>query len=132
MDTRDRVFNERFKRHCCSESIMNMCLEDMGRDPESNKDLVKAMGAFCGGLHEGLACGALCAAVAVLWLAEEDPVKAHDKIGPEMMAWFKKQYGAWNCEDLLEGDKKRMATLCPVIMEETYIKTREMLEDIGY
>jgi hypothetical protein len=131
MDIGERIFDERLKGHCCSEQIMNMCLEDMGRDPEASRDLVKAMGAFCGGLHEGLACGTLCAALAVLWVAEEDPFKAHDELGPEMMAWFKDRFGSWDCADLLGGDDTRRMTLCPVIVEDTYLKLRDMLEDIG-
>ncbi|MDR0875675.1 MAG: C-GCAxxG-C-C family protein [Clostridiales Family XIII bacterium] len=131
MDISERIFDERLKGHCCSEQIMNLCLEDMGRDPEASRDLVKAMGAFCGGLHVGLACGTLCAALAVLWIAEDDPFTAHDKLGPEMMSWFKERFGSWNCADLLEGDDTRRLTLCPEIVEDTYLKLRDMLEDIG-
>jgi len=131
MDLKDRVFEEKLKKHCCSESIMNMALEDMGWEPEARRPLVKSMGAFCGGLHEGLACGTLCAAKAVLFLAEEDYYKAHDELGPEMMEWFRERFGTWNCADLLEGDQSRKLTLCPIIVEDTYIKLRDMLEDIG-
>jgi len=132
METKERVFEEKVvNKHCCSESIMNMALEDMGRSPEERRGLVKSMGAFCGGLHEGLACGTLCAAKAVLFLAEEDYDKAHDELGPELMLWFRERFGAWNCHELLEGDISRKATLCPIIVEETYIKLRDMLEDAG-
>ena len=132
MDTKEKVMNERLKGHCCSESIMNMGLEDIGLDPGTIQLFVKSMGAFCGGLREGLACGTLCAAVAVLCIAEEDPVKAKNETCPEMMAWFKEHFGAWNCGELLEGDDTRRMTLCPVIIEETYIKLNDMLEDMGY
>ena len=132
MDTKDRVFNEKtVNKHCCSESIMNMCLEDMGWEQEERRSLVKAMGAFCGGLHEGLACGTLCAAKAALFLAEKDYDKARDELGPELMRWFKERFGHWECADLLEGDMERKRTLCPIIIEDTYIKLRDMLEDIG-
>ena len=132
MDLKERVSDSLLKGNCCSETVMNMFLEDIGRDPGQNRDLVKSMGAFCGGLHAGLACGVLCAAVSVLWIAEQDPVKAREEIGPEMMEWFKDRFGAWNCADLLEGDESWMMTLCPIIMEDTYIKVREMLQDMGY
>ena len=131
MDIKERIFESKLKGNCCSESIMDMYLEDIGRAPEERRDLVKAMGAFCGGLHEGLACGTLCAATAVLWHAEEDSRKAHDELGPEMMAWFKERFGSWNCYELLEGDNSRKPTVCPIIIEDTYIKLRDMLEDIG-
>jgi len=131
MDTKERVFENKRKGHCCSESIMNMALEDMGWPPEERIHLVKSMGAFCGGLHEGLACGTLCAAKAVLFLAEEDYITTKEGTGAELMLWFKERFGAWDCSDLLEGDMGRKLTLCPIIIEDTYKKLHEILEDIG-
>ena len=132
MDIKDRVFDEKVnKKHCCSQAIVNMALTDMGAEDEVRAGLAKAMGAFCGGLHEGLACGALCGAKAALFFAEEDYDKAHDELGPELMEWFKERFGAWNCDELLDGDQGRRLTLCPIIIEETYMKLYEMLEDMG-
>ena len=131
MEIMDRVLDEKLRGHCCSESIMNMALEDMGRSEAERRDVVRAMGAYCGGLREGLACGAICAAKAVLFVAEEDYEKVHDEYGPEMMKWFKERFGAWNCAELLAGDLSRKQTLCPTIVAETYIKLYDMLEDIG-
>ena len=131
MDTKDRVFEGRLKGFCCSENIMNMFLEDMGRPEDERRDLVKAMGAFCSGLHEGLACGTLCAAKAALFIAAEDRNIAREELGPEMMEWFRERFGSWDCADILEGDDTRRQTLCPIIVEDTYIKLRDMLEDAG-
>jgi len=131
MDTNERVLNNKLNGYCCSESITQMALEDMGWEPEDQEPMIKAMGAFCGGLHEGLACGALCAAKAALFLAAEDHDEAKNELGPELMSWFKERFGAWDCADLLEGDQERKLTLCPSIIEETYTKLYDMLEDIG-
>jgi len=131
METKERVLENKLMGYCCSQSIMNMCLEDMGWEPEERLPLIKAMGAYCGGLHEGLACGTLCAAKAVLFLAEEDYIAVKEGSGAEIMLWFKERFGHWNCADLLEGEMERKKTLCPVIIEDTYIKLRDMLEDIG-
>jgi len=131
MDTKERVFEGKLKGYCCSENIMNMYLEDTGRPPEERRDLIKAMGAYCGGLHEGLACGTLCAASSVLFLAEEDFDKARDELRPELMEWFKERFGSWNCHEILEGDYSRKPKVCPIIVEDTYTKLRDMLEDIG-
>jgi hypothetical protein len=131
MDASERLFEEQLKGHCCSEAIMNMALEDMGWTEEDRSPLVKAMGAFCGGLQEGLACGTLCAAKAVLFLAEKDYHIAQNELGPELMAWFKERFGSWNCLDILEGDATRKPTVCPPLIEGTYNKLRDMLEDIG-
>ena len=131
MDAKERVLENKLMGYCCSQTIMNMCLEDMGWDREERRVLVKSMGAFCGGLHEGLACGTLCAAKAVLFLADEDYPTAKEGTGPEIMRWFKERFGHWDCDVLLEGDMGRKQTLCPVIVEDTYIKLRDMLEDLG-
>jgi len=131
MDVKDRVFENKLMKHCCSETIMNMALEDMGWEEEDRRAPVKSMGAFCGGLHEGLACGALCAAKAALFLAEKDYPTAKNESGPELMAWFNERFGHWDCHSLLEGDMSRKQTLCPVIVEDTYLKLRDMMEDIG-
>ena len=131
MDASERLLNEQLKGHCCSETIMNLSLEDMGWAEDDRQLLVRSMGAFCGGLHEGLACGTLCAAKAVLFLAAEDGDKARYELGPELMAWFRDRFGAWNCWELIEGDASRKSSVCPAIIEETYIKLRDMLEDIG-
>ena len=132
MDIKDRVFEEHeIKRHCCSETIMNMALEDMGWSEEDRRVPMKAMGAYCGGLHVGLACGALCGAKSALFIAEEDIDKAHDELGPELMEWFKERFGAWNCGELLEGEPGSNPEFCLVIMSDTYIKLYDMLEDIG-
>ena len=131
MDVKDRVAENKLTGHCCSESIMKMALEDMGWEEEEKRNLIKAMGAFCGGLHEGLACGTLCAAKSVLFLAEEDYISTKEGSGAELMQWFKERFGHWNCAELLEGEMERKQTLCSINIEDTYIKLRDILEDIG-
>lgn len=133
MDIKDRVLDEMLSGLCCGPTVMKLGLEYLERDPDEIEKFSKSMGAFCGGLHEGLGCGALSAANALLWLVEEDPAKAHDELGPEMMAWFKERFGAWNCAELLGDDPDASRRdLCPVIVAETFLKLRDMLEDMGY
>jgi len=132
MEIIDRVWENRNNGGCCcSENMMTLALEDMGWTKEAGTPLIKAMGAYCGGLHEGLACGTLCGGKAVLFLAEDDYTKAREELGPELMRWFKEKYGSWNCADILEGDMDRKQTLCPIIVAETYTKLYEMLKEIG-
>jgi len=128
MDIKERLLLEKPKGHCCSESIMAMFLEDAGRE---NDDLVKAMGAFCGGLRAGLVCGALAAAVSVIFLTSENYEQARDEMRPEMMKWFLERYSSYSCADILNGDETRKITLCPIIVEETYCKLIGILEDTG-
>lgn len=128
MDIKERILVERLKGHCCSESIMSMFMDDSGRE---NDGLIKAMGAFCGGLREGLVCGALAAAVSVIFTVAESREQARDELRPEMMKWFHDRYGSYSCADLIDGDETRKTTLCPIIIEETYCRLLEMLEDTG-
>ena len=128
MDIKERILSEKLKGHCCSESIMAMFLEDAGKE---NDELVKAMGAFCGGMREYLVCGTLAAAVSVIFTAAESYEQARDEMRPEMMKWFLERYGTYSCADLLDGDETRKITRCPIIVEETYCKLTEILEDAG-
>ena len=121
---KERLLMEKLKGHCCSESIMSMFLEDTGRE---NEDLIKAMGALCGGLREGLVCGALAAAVGAIFIAAESYEQARDELRPEMMNWFLERYGSYSCADILDGDETRKITLCPTIVDETYCKLIEIL-----
>ena len=132
MDIAERVLNNKLAHGCCcSENILKMALEDMGWEPEAHTAWIKSMGAFCGGLHEGLACGALCAANSVLWAVAEEKKKAKEELGPEFMSWFKERFGSWDCADILEGDESRKTTFCPTLTADTYLKLYDMLEDIG-
>jgi len=128
MDIKERVLCEKLRGRCCSESIMAMFLEDSGRDGD---DLIKAMGAFCGGMREGLVCGTLAAAIGAIFVAAENYEQARDKMRPEMMKWFLDRFGSYSCEDILDGDETRKITLCPTIVEETYCRLIEMFEDEG-
>ena len=127
MDVKERVLMEKLKRHCCSESIMAMFLQDSGRE---NEELAKAMGAFCGGMRAGLVCGTLAAAICVIFVASESYEQACDELRSEMMNWFLNRYGSYSCADIIDGDETRKITYCPIIVEETYCKLMEMLEDV--
>ena len=126
MDIKERVLMEKLKGHCCSESIIAMFQEDAGRE---NEELVKAMGAFCGGMREGLVCGALAAAISVIFTAAESYEQARDELRPELMSWFLSRYGSYSCADIIGDDETRKITYCPIIIEETYCRLIEMLED---
>ena len=127
MDIKERVLMEKLRGHCCSESIMAMFQEDTGSE---NEELVKAMGAFCGGMREGLVCGTLAAAVSAIFVAAESYEQARDVLRPEMMNWFLEHYGSYSCADIIGDDEMRKITYCPILVEETYCKLTELLEDV--
>ena len=134
MDFQDRKkqAEAQWGRHlCCSESVMLCLLQDMECDEARARDLVRAMGAFCGGMGEGLLCGALAGGVAAMYVAVDDYRQAKEELRPEIAAWFRERFGSTECADILEGDDTRIFTLCPGIMAEVYEKVRDVLEDAG-
>jgi len=126
MELQDRIFSLAAQGLCCSEILMQMTLEDLGRGAEADKDLIKAMGAFCEGLHVGSACGTFCAANSLCYIASENKAAAGGA-ALDFAAWFKERFGAYNCADLLDGDVSRKMTLCPQIIAESYAKLGEIL-----
>jgi len=126
MDLKERLLLEKLNGRCCSESIMSMFLEDAGRE---NEDLVKAMGAACVGMKEGLVCGTLAAAISVVFISAKNRTQARDELRPKIMHWFLERYGSYSCEDILDGDETRIFTYCPTVVAETYCKLIEILED---
>jgi hypothetical protein len=131
MDVKDRIFSQKVSGRCCSEILAAMCLEDMGRDASGDNDFVKAMGGFCEGMDEGLLCGTLAAAVGVLFVAGEDKRTAATELAPELRSWFYDSFGAYTCGELLGGEEMRKISFCPGMVADTYLKLREMLEDLG-
>jgi hypothetical protein len=77
------------------------------------------------GMQRGLACGALTGAVCLLGLFDLDLAKR--RMIPELLDWFLEQYGAQNCQDILKGDKQNRFKICPDLIENTYLYTKELL-----
>ena len=123
MDTKERLFEQKIKNHCCSQTIMELCLEDLGKE---NEDLVQAMAAFCNGIGRGKICGTLAAAIAVLHVA--NPKEAAASWQEEVMDWFLDHYGGYDCEEIIQGNEMQKITLCPVLVEETYALLREYIQ----
>jgi hypothetical protein len=123
LGTKERIFAYRLKGYCCSQIIMAMALEDMGRG--ENPDLIAAMGGFCDGLHEGRLCGTLAAAICVLYIAE--PYEADRTLRAEIMDWFLDLYGSYECEEITGGKPLNKHSICPPMLVAVY----ERLLDIA-
>lgn len=119
----DRIFELKMNGYCCSQIIMQMGLDHMGKE---NPDLIAAMRGLCNGLQEGKVCGTLSAAACLLFLA--DPERAATRLNLELLEWFYDAFGAIDCEELLEGDPMNKVAKCPMIVESTYKKVVELLE----
>ncbi|MDR2163991.1 MAG: C-GCAxxG-C-C family protein [Clostridiales Family XIII bacterium] len=106
---------------CCSQAIAKLCLEDLGKE---NDELVAAMKAFCDGMGEGKICGAIAAAVAMLYVSD-DPVDDPVRMQRDLMDWFYDRFGGLDCEELVHDDPLRKIEFCPGCVIETYFKLRD-------
>jgi hypothetical protein len=49
----------------------------------------------------------------------------------ELVSWFKDQFGALNCLELVENDQGQIRRFCPIMMEKCFAKIAEILEARG-
>ena len=68
-------------------------------------------------------------------LALFEPEAAYSEMIPELSDWFQENYGAIyggsDCHSILGGSMANKALRCPQVVENTYRKARELLEDYG-
>lgn len=86
----------------CAEATLLAMAEEKGMD--LNREEIKMLGAFGGGLGCGEACGALCASIAIIGRLMIDE-KAHETEGlkkrcSEYVENFRNKMGSINCRDL--------------------------------
>lgn len=124
----------------CSQVILNMALDDLGKE---NGMLIRSMQAFGGGLGStGHICGALLGGVCLLSL-HAGKENVDDRIDEnlnfmvaELVEWFKQEYGSsyggMDCDQILEGNLLNIPQRCPDIILDVYNKTQEILNDHGY
>lgn len=116
--------------YCCSEALVAMGLYFKG---SKNQELLDASKALCRGMRNGLLCGALSGAGAMICLLmpEEGP-----DLLEELVDWFDakyaEEYGSMNCDDILEGNLMLRPIRCPELIVATYLKSKELLEFAGY
>jgi C_GCAxxG_C_C family probable redox protein len=116
--------------YCCSSVLVQMGLELKG---EENKQLVETMSCLCGGVQNGLLCGALTGGACMMNLIA--PENANREMVKELVEWFadfyERKYGGINCEDII-GDNPSNRVHCSQIVEETYLKAKMILSDYGH
>ncbi|MDO4553449.1 MAG: C-GCAxxG-C-C family protein [Bacillota bacterium] len=125
MDIQERMLELRLQGLCCSQVILQMGLEDLGKE---NEDLIRASRALCNGLETGKLCGTLSAASCLLFLADEENAGA---MNDQLVDWFEDAFGSSECLTLLDNRPLNKVELCPKIVEATYEKVCELLEDSG-
>lgn len=124
----------------CSQILVILGLEQQGK---CNPDVVRAVTGLAGGLgFTGKVCGALSGAVCLLGLyagrgeVEERENHILNTMIEELVVWFEekfgKDYGGIDCEVILQDDPWNRITRCPILVTETYLKTKELLEENGF
>ena len=110
---------------CCSQALVSLGLTLKG---EENPSLLKASASLCLGVRSGLTCVALTGAAMMMALFEPDVI-------PELADWFQENYGeiygGSDCRSILGDNMANKALRCPQVVENTYRKARELLEDYG-
>jgi hypothetical protein len=75
---------------------------------------------------DGVFCGALAAAVAVLYAAQDDERAADSQ--DELMDWFSDSFGSYNCKSFAEDMNIIREELCPKIILATYLRLRNYID----
>ena len=114
-----RIFELSMQGYCCSQIIMILGLEEIKKD---SPDLIAAMNGLCNGLQIGSLCGTLTAAVCFLSLQKADQSTIENFID-----WFNYEYGSLGCDEILDGNPLNRWEKCPVIVEETFEKLKDLL-----
>ena len=123
-DISERMFDLKMKGYCCSQIIMQMGLDHLGKE---NDDLIKAMAGLCDGMYRERTCGTLSAALCLLYLA--DPETASLSAVGDLTDWFLDAFGDTECAALLGDDPVgNRAAKCPMIVESTFQMVEELLD----
>ena len=124
MDTKQKLLDLKIKGYCCSQMIVEMGLEKLGKE---NRDLVEFSAGLCEGLHCDRACGAFAAGLCLLYMA--DPAEAAASLGRDFTEWFEDAFGSTECDELMGGNKLQgKVEICPDIIESTFEMVSELLD----
>jgi hypothetical protein len=133
---------------CCCNLLLALALGDIGRE---NDCVVAALAEYCAdaidetrarriGAHSmpvaedgavcvaggGAFCGALAAAVAVLYSAQDNERAADCQ--DELMDWFSESFGSYDCKSFAQNMNAVREELCPKIILATYLQLRNYID----
>jgi len=136
-----RLFKLSSAGFCCAQIMYKLALEDEGIE---NDDLVRSSQGLCRGIADTQqTCGVLSGAIGVLGLygaKGNEREDASDDFSPmihEFHTWFKAEFGATACVDLIgvidfhSADTHYKLT-CAEMMKKAYVKVYELLLAHGY
>ena len=116
--------------YCCSQIMVKMGLDALG---DENPELLDAVAGLCNGMHLGLTCGILTGAACLLSLFDKQNAAA--TMIPKLVDWFEtrcEEFGDCSCEAILNDNPLHKLERCPMLMEETFEKCRELLAAVGH
>ena len=119
----------------CAQILMIYALEF---DENESTDLIRAAGGLCIGLSDTKGpCGALTGGCCYIsyFAGKGDKEELEDPALKDMLSeftgWFRGTYGGQICTELLDGDISNMMSRCPEIVQASYLKAMELLEENG-
>ena len=121
----------------CAQIMMQLVLEGEGKE---DPDLIRSLGALNNGLRDsGSVCGALLGGACVISYyagqgqEDEQADPDYDSMVQTLYEWFDAEmtsrYGGIACPALLRGDQSNKLTVCPPVVEETFNKALEILDE---
>lgn len=133
MELSERIMELAAQGLQCSQIMMQLSLDLREREEPFT---IRALGALGGGMYVQRTCGVLSGGVAMLSSyfdrAKGDPEPEEYKVPAAQLAtWFEAEMGSIDCRDLVIFDREHMMKVCPGMIEKTFLKCLEILEEHG-
>ncbi|MDR1204641.1 MAG: C-GCAxxG-C-C family protein [Peptococcaceae bacterium] len=115
----------------CSQVMIQMSMRKLGIEDEH---LIRAARGLSMGMGIRHACGILTGIACGMSLADER--LGYNIMFPELFKWFYETYGDDHggvlCAELMDGDDGNRRLRCPEMIDKTWEKACEILEDNGF
>ena len=136
MSVYERMLQLASQGFACSQIMMQLVLD---AEEKEDSDLIRTAGAFIDGMHGlGLTCGALTGGFCIIayYAGNGEPYEQgspnHDAMVKQLYDWFVEEvgtcYGGITCPDLLDQGSRAKLEVCPAVVEKTFNKALEILD----
>jgi len=131
MNVADEINGLLEEKYNCSQIMMILLQKLCGKE---NPDMLRAMAGLGGGLHCWKTCGTLTGGCCLLAsctaaLPGEESKVQYKEIVADYVNWFEKEFGSIDCSKIINGEKKNIPVICPVVLEESFTKCMELLAE---
>lgn len=133
MDLQERIMELSQTGLHCSQIMMQLSL-DLREQEEPFT--IRALGALGGGMFARRTCGTLTGAAAMLssyFPRTENQPEPHQyqALARALVEWFEAENKSLECRDLVIFDPPHLLAFCPGLMERTFVKCLNLLEENG-